>query len=345
MSKHKKKPVISFYYYRDKDVDNKAHLFNILEDLHEQYPNNVADLTELVDSGNFERICRFLMPQTLTQVMEYDTIKNEATIFYDPNREYIKDSPFNDVINFLEETDLHLISSHSTKEIDQKELIDELFNDKKAKVILKEISDDYTKQWISPVSETQWAREMTDINDEKLLPHHFLMTATDTFDVVAQFEKELSLKIKDSVIPTDEGMKTFIYQMMFYGYRLTAAKVSKLSKPVIYSDRLDKTEEILTMIANPNISIMEDWDKDMKIVRNEDVMSFIDKQSTLVNDPKLPLSDLLDESQPLYRYLYTLGTGNSLDTAENKHSFDVICNKEAVLDEVNHKIMLPVHNM
>lgn len=339
-----KNPIISFFYYTDEDVSNKAKLFNILAELQEKNVDNVVDLEELVQSGNFERVCRLLMPKTLTKLWDYDTKKNETTVFFDPKREYIKGSPFNDTIKFIEENDIHVISSHSDEEINKSDLINDLFNQRKSDVVLEEISDLYTDSLIPPISETQWSRETTGVINDDKLPHHYLITSRRTFDLVGQFENKLK-GIKGAVIPKNEGIKTYIYQMLFSGYRLTVAKVSKLSKPVIFTDRLENTEEILSMIANSDISVIEEWDKKMKVVNNGKVMEFIDQQSLLVGDTQLPVSDTIENenSSKLYRYLYTLGKGSSLETATEKHSFDVICDHQAVLDEKNHKIMSEVN--
>lgn len=336
-----KNPIISFFYYTDEDVSNKAKLFNILAKLQEKNVDNVVDLEELVQSGNFERVCRLLMPKTLTKLWDYDTKKNETTVFFDPKREYIKGSPFNDTIKFIEENDIHVISSHSDEEINKSDLINDLFNQRKSDVVLEEISDLYTDSLIPPISEPQWFRETSGIINDDKLPHHYLITSRRTFDLVDQFEKKLK-GIKGAIIPENVGVKTYIYQMLFNGYRLTAAKVSNLSKPVIFTDRLENTEQILSMIADSDLSVIEDWDKEMKIVDNDKVIRFIDQQSLMVGDTQLPVSDTMENNGKLYRYLYTVGKGNSLETATEKHSFDVICDHQAVLDEKNHKIMSEV---
>lgn len=336
-----KNPIISFFYYTDEDVSNKAKLFNILTELKEENVDNVVDLEELVQSGNFERVCRLLMPKTLTKFADYDTTKNETTVFFDLNREYIKNSTFNDTINFIEENDIHVISTHSDEEINKSDLINDLFNQRESDVVLEQISDLYTDSIIPPISEPQWFRETTGINNDDKLPHHYLITSRRTFDLVGQFEKKLK-GIKGAVIPKNEGIKTYIYQMLFNGYRLTAAKVSKLSKPVIFTDRLENTEQFLNMIADSDLCVIEDWDKEMKIVDNDKVIRFIDQQSLMVGDTQLPVSDAMEDNGKIYRYLYTVGKGNSLENATEKHSFDVICSHQAVLDEKNHKIMSEV---
>lgn len=338
----KKNPIINFFTYSKSSLNDKEKLFNIIYELKEKNDNLIVNVKKLVESGNFERLSRFLMPYTLNKVLAYDTRKNITTVFYNNNRKYINSNPFNDTLKYMVDSkNLTLISDHAEYPINPNALIDDIFNHRKSEVVLKDIKDSYIDEVETPISDREWLKYSTDNSMKGKLPHHYLLSSRKSYNLVKKFEKAIIKEIPNVQIPKDEATKTWLYSMIFNDFRLTTAKVSTTSKPVIYTDRVENTETVLKCISDSKNCVIEDWDKDIKVVDNQKVINFILKQSKVTNDPKLPISDVLTNPK-LYRYLYTLGEGNNLSTAKNKKQFDVISKYKAVTDK-NNKVMRPAY--
>lgn len=225
---------VNYYAYSDQSIKDKDKLAQILNKLKGDFPYTVTDLDALVETGDFERISRLILPQTLIHILSTvpRNVDDTSLVTYFLHHSPENISSIDDLGKFINSNNIHITSDISDN-VDKATFINNFIDNRDASFVQEDDDSNYEE----PISDGYWMNQVTEnitMPVERQIDQ-FVLTTKLANDVADKFVKQVHAAFGDkALLPVTERQKMYLYQMFIPFYRITVAKTSLNNLPVIY---------------------------------------------------------------------------------------------------------------
>ncbi|GAW98535.1 hypothetical protein [Secundilactobacillus mixtipabuli] len=255
-------------------------------------------MNSLVQSGNFERLSRIYLPETLIHIGMYDTKTKEARLVTHSEYQLLTVADYQ---KYLKNTKgLHIIDDKAKpQEHKPAGFIRYQLHGANEHLAMNPQEDSYADALIRPTTDEDYLEALSNGQlDERHIVKQYVISDKTSVAAVADFKRLLKKQLPQATLPKDDLDNTVLFQTFIPFYRRTIVKAAIIGRPVVYSGSADlpKFLKIFSYLTQPNV-VVERLDHNFHVVDGRALFDRLMVQAQLKDgkrDQRIPLVDDVD---------------------------------------------------